>query len=63
MNRYDVITLNPAEHDKAAQEPARRFADWLVSPVGQKTIASFTVAGERPFHPVADPEPDGAISR
>jgi tungstate transport system substrate-binding protein len=57
VNRYEVITLNPAEHGKVGQEPARRLADWLVSPAGQEAIASFTVAGERPFHPVADPEP------
>jgi ABC-type tungstate transport system permease subunit len=32
VNRYHVILLNPVTHPQAKQGPARRFADWLISP-------------------------------
>jgi tungstate transport system substrate-binding protein len=56
LNRYSVITLNPAEHAAAGQEPAQQLADWLASPAGQSAIGSYTVAGQRLFHPAADPK-------
>jgi tungstate transport system substrate-binding protein len=57
INRYDVITLNPAEHPAAGQEPAQRLADWLASAEAQKLIGDYTVHGQRLFHPEADPQP------
>jgi tungstate transport system substrate-binding protein len=57
LNRYDVIVLSPTMHPQTKQEPARQFADWLASPEGQAAIASYTIAGQRLFHPEADPKP------
>ena len=57
INRYDVITLNPAEHAAAGQEPAQKLAAWLSSPEAQRLIGEYTVHGQRLFHPEADPTP------
>ena len=57
LNRYDVITLNPAEHAKAGQQPAQTLADWLVSPAGQSAIGNYRLAGQTLFHPEQDPKP------
>jgi len=57
LNRYDVILLNPQTHPQAKQAPAHRFALWLTSPEGQAAIAGYTIAGQRLFHPEADPKP------
>jgi tungstate transport system substrate-binding protein len=57
LNRYDIILLNPAIHPHANQGPAKRFALWLTSPEGQAAIAGYTIAGEKLFHPEADPKP------
>ncbi len=57
LNRYDVITLNPREHAQAGQEPAQRLASWLSSPAGQGAIGGYMLAGQRLFHPEADPKP------
>lgn len=57
LNRYDVIQLDPRRHPEAKQEPARRLATWLGSEEGQAAIGGYTVAGERLFHPEADPKP------
>jgi tungstate transport system substrate-binding protein len=53
LNRYDVILLDPKKHPEAKQEPAHRFADWLVSPEGQAAIGAYQVDGEQLFHPSA----------
>jgi tungstate transport system substrate-binding protein len=57
LNRYDVILLNPQTHPQAKQAPAHQFASWLASPEGQAAIAGYTIAGQRLFHPEADPKP------
>ena len=54
LNRYDVILLDPKRHPEAKQQPARRFALWLVSPEGQAAIGGYKVKGEQLFHPSAD---------
>ena len=41
VNRYSVILVNPARHPHVRHQPARQFADFLVSPEGQKAIAEF----------------------
>jgi len=51
LNRYDVILLDPQKHPQAKRQPARRFADWLVSPEGQAAIGAYQVNGEQLFHP------------
>jgi tungstate transport system substrate-binding protein len=54
INRYDVIELNPQKHADAKLGPAKVFADWLVSPEGQRAIGAYRVNGERLFNPSAD---------
>ena len=53
LNRYDVILLDPNKHPEAKQEPARRFANWLISTEGQAAIGAYKVDGEQLFHPSA----------
>jgi tungstate transport system substrate-binding protein len=53
LNRYDVIELNPAKHAGAKLAEAHRFAEWLVSPDGQKAIGAYRLGGEALFHPSA----------
>jgi tungstate transport system substrate-binding protein len=53
LNRYDVILLDPKKHPQAKQQPARRFAEWLVSPEGQAAIGAYKVKDEQLFHPSA----------
>ena len=56
LNRYDVILLDPRTHPEAKQAPAERLANWLESPEGQAAIGTYTIGGERLFHPEADPK-------
>jgi tungstate transport system substrate-binding protein len=53
FNQYSVILVNPARHPHVKVAEARAFADWVVSPAGQKTIAEFVVAGQQAFFPNA----------
>jgi len=57
LNFYDVILLNPEKHPQAKQEQAFALVSWLASPAGQAAIAEYTVAGQKLFHPAADPRP------
>ena len=57
LNRYDVILLNPQTHPQAKQAPAHAFAAWLASAEGQAAIGGYMMAGQRLFHPEADPKP------
>ena len=40
FNQYGVIVVNPAKHPHVKKDLAQAFADWVVSPAGQATIAS-----------------------
>jgi tungstate transport system substrate-binding protein len=53
INRYDVIELNPEKHPGPRLASARRLAEWLISPEGQKAIGNYRVEGEQLFHPSA----------
>ena len=55
FNQYGVIVVNPARHPHVKTEMAQAFADWVVSPVGQATIASYKIGGEQLFFPNAAP--------
>jgi tungstate transport system substrate-binding protein len=54
LNRYDVIELNPQKHAGEKLATAKMFADWLVSPEGQKAIGAYQVNGQKLFNPSAD---------
>ena len=53
FNQYGVIVVNPAKHPHVKVEMAQAFADWLVSPGGQATIAEYKIGGEQLFFPNA----------
>lgn len=53
FNQYGVIVVNPARHPHVKHELAQAFADWLVSPAGQASIAAYRINGEQLFFPNA----------
>jgi tungstate transport system substrate-binding protein len=55
FNQYGVIVVDPARHPHVRAAAARRFADWIVSPAGQRSIAAFRTGGEQAFFPNARP--------
>jgi tungstate transport system substrate-binding protein len=54
FNQYGVIVVNPAKHPHVKRELAQAFSDWVVSPAGQATIASYRIGGEQLFFPNAN---------
>ena len=55
FNQYGVMLVNPARHPHVKKELGQKFIDWLVSPDGQATIASFRIDGQELFFPDARP--------
>jgi len=55
FNQYGVIVVNPARHPHVKSQLAQAFADWVLSPEGQNTIASYKINGEQLFFPNAAP--------
>jgi tungstate transport system substrate-binding protein len=53
FNPYGVMLVNPAKHPHVKAADGKAFIDWLVSPKGQATIASYRVSGEQLFFPDA----------
>jgi tungstate transport system substrate-binding protein len=55
LNRYSVITLNPAKHPHLREREAQRLAEYLTSPAGQRAIGEFGVKrfGQALFTPEA----------
>jgi tungstate transport system substrate-binding protein len=53
FNQYGVMVVNPAKHPHVKHQLAQAFADWVVSPEGQSTIASYKIGGEQLFFPNA----------
>jgi tungstate transport system substrate-binding protein len=53
FNQYGVMLVNPQKHPSVNKELGQQFIDWLVSPDGQKAIASYKINGEQLFHPNA----------
>jgi len=53
FNQYGVIVVNPAKHPHVKKDLAQAFADWVVSPAGQATIAEYKIGGEQLFFPNA----------
>jgi tungstate transport system substrate-binding protein len=54
FNQYGVIVVNPAKHAHVRRELAQAFADWVVSPAGQASIAGYRIGGEALFFPNAN---------
>ena len=53
LNPYQVILVNPKRHPHVNVNSARKFAQWLISSDGQKTIGKFRINGEVLFVPSA----------
>ena len=53
FNQYGVIAVNPAKHPHVKVDVAQRFIDWVISPTGQATVASYKIGGEQLFFPNA----------
>lgn len=53
FNQYGVIVVNPAKHAHVKKDLAQAFADWVVSPAGQASIADYKIGGEQLFFPNA----------
>ena len=53
FNQYGVIVVNPAKHAHVKKDLAQAFADWVVSPAGQKAITDYQIGGEQLFFPNA----------
>jgi len=57
FNQYGVIVVNPAKHPHVKKDLAQAFADWVVSPAGQASIADYKIGGEQLFFPNANARP------
>ena len=53
FNQYGVMVVNPARHPHVKVALAQGFADWVVSPAGQASIAAYKIGGEQLFFPNA----------
>jgi len=53
FNQYGVIVVNPARHAHVKKDLAQAFADWVVAPAGQASIAAYRIGGEQLFFPNA----------
>jgi len=53
FNQYGVVVVNPAKHPHVKVQLAQAFADWVLSPAGQQTIAAYQVGGKQLFFPNA----------
>ena len=53
FNQYGVMLVNPAKHPNVKKDLGQAFIDWLISPEGQKIIASYKINGEQLFYPNA----------
>lgn len=52
-NPYGVIPVNPKKFPHVKYNLAKKFAEWLVSPKGQKLIADYKLHGKQLFYPDA----------
>jgi tungstate transport system substrate-binding protein len=48
------MLVNPAKYPTVKKELGQQFIDWLVAPVGQRTIAGYQINGQQLFFPNAD---------
>jgi tungstate transport system substrate-binding protein len=53
FNQYGVMLVNPQKHPTVKKELGQQFIDWLISPEGQRDIASYQINGEQLFYPDA----------
>ena len=54
FNQYGVMLVNPEKFPHVKKELGQTFVDWLISPEGQATIASYKIGGQQLFFPNAE---------
>ena len=53
FNQYGVMLVSPAKHPHVKKDPGQAFVDWLISPEGQQTIATYKIDADQLFFPNA----------
>lgn len=53
FNQYGVMLVNPQKYPQVKARLGQQFIDWLVSPEGQRVIASYRINGDELFYPDA----------
>jgi len=53
FNQYGVMLVSPQKYPHVKAAEAQKFIDWVTSPAGQQTIASYKINGEQLFFPNA----------
>ena len=53
FNQYGVMVVSPTRFPNLNSTDAQKFVDWVTSPAGQSTIASYKIGGEQLFFPNA----------
>jgi tungstate transport system substrate-binding protein len=53
FNQYGVMLVNTAKHPHVKKDPGQAFVDWLISPEGQQTIATYKIGADQLFFPNA----------
>ena len=54
FNQYGVMLVNPRKHPTVKQALGQEFINYLISPEGQKAIASYRIDGQQLFFPDAN---------
>ena len=54
FNQYGVMVVNPQKFPHVKAKEAQEFVDWVTSPAGQQTIASYRIDGQQLFFPNAN---------
>ena len=53
FNQYGVMLVSAARHPHVKTAEGQKFLDWVLSPAGQTSIASYKINGEQLFFPNA----------
>jgi len=53
FNPYGVMAVSAQKHPHVKAAQAQRFVDWVISPAGQRVIATYRIGGEPVFFPNA----------
>jgi tungstate transport system substrate-binding protein len=53
FNQYGVMVVSPSKFPQLNGAGAQKFVDWVISPAGQSSIASYKIGGEQLFFPNA----------
>jgi tungstate transport system substrate-binding protein len=53
FNQYGVMLVNPQKYPQVKAKLGQEFIDWLISPEGQRIIASYKINGDELFYPDA----------